>query len=153
MKGTVLIAEIAPSTTPLWALGLYLAFVVATAVGQIGLSYILGERHRKERATGIPYESGMVSTGGARLRFSAEFYLVAMLFVIFDLESVFLFAWAVTMREAGWFGYAEAVIFIGILVAALLYLWRVGALDLDVIGVRKQARAMREPGDMRAPVR
>jgi len=71
----------------------------------------------------------MVPTGSARLRFSADFYLVAMLFVIFDLESVFIIAWAVAARELRWLGYAAIVAFIGVLLVSLAYLWRVGALD------------------------
>jgi NADH-quinone oxidoreductase subunit A len=63
------------------------------------------------------------------VRFSAKFYLIAMFFVVFDLEAVFLFAWAVAVRETGWAGYAEALLFIMILLATLAYLWRVGALD------------------------
>lgn len=94
----------------------------------LGLSYVLGERH-KERETGDPYESGIKTTGSARLRFSAQFYLIAMFFVIFDLEAVFIIAWALGIRELGWAGYIEILIFIGILVAALVYLWRLGALD------------------------
>ena len=94
----------------------------------LGLSYVLGERHRG-MATGQQFESGIVSVGDARLRFSAKFYLVAMLFVIFDLEAVFIFAWAISFREVGWAGYVEVLIFIGILLGALAYLWRVGALD------------------------
>ena len=63
------------------------------------------------------------------MRFSAKFYLVAMFFVIFDLEAVFLFAWAVAVRETGWAGYVEVLLFITVLLATLAYLWRVGALD------------------------
>jgi NADH-quinone oxidoreductase subunit A len=63
------------------------------------------------------------------LRLSVNFYLVAVFFVIFDLESVFIFAWAICVREAGWAGYVEIVVFVGILLAALAYLWREGALD------------------------
>lgn len=91
----------------------------------ISLSYILGARHR-ERAIGEPYEAGIFSTGSARERLSADFYLVAMLFVIFDLETVFIFTWAVAFRELSWLGYIEVLIFIGILLAALIYLWREG---------------------------
>jgi NADH-quinone oxidoreductase subunit A len=112
----------------LWPLAVYFAAVVLTAGGMIGLSYVLGQRHR-EPATGEPYESGIVSTGGARLRLSVKYYLVAMFFVIFDLESVFLFAWAIAGREAGWTGYVEALVFIAVLAAALAYLWRLGALE------------------------
>ena len=105
----------------------YFAAVVALTGAMIGLSYVLGQRHA-ERATGEPYESGIVSTGSARVRLSAKFYLIAMFFVIFDLETAFVFAWALVVREAGWLGYAEVVVFIGVLMAALVYLWRLGAL-------------------------
>ncbi len=112
----------------LWAFGVYFALVFALVVAMLAVSYVLGQRHR-EAATDSPYESGIVSTGSAHLRLSAKFYLVAMFFVIFDLEAVFIFAWAVAGRELGWAGYWELLIFSGVLVAALVYLWRVGALD------------------------
>ncbi len=92
------------------------------------VSWLLGQRHHAPQ-TGAPYEAGIVSEGSARVRLSAKFYLVAMFFVIFDLEAVFLFSWAVAARELGWTGYWEVVIFAGVLVAALVYLWRIGALD------------------------
>jgi NADH-quinone oxidoreductase subunit A len=88
----------------------------------------LGQRH-SEPATGEPYEGGIVSEGSARVRFSARYYLVAMFFVVFDLEAVFLFAWAVAARELGWAGYFEVLLFVAVLVASLIYLWKVGALD------------------------
>ncbi|MGH9452798.1 MAG: NADH-quinone oxidoreductase subunit A [Terriglobia bacterium] len=97
----------------------------------LGLSYVLGQRH-DERATGQPYEGGIVSEGSAHVRFSLKFYLTAMFFVIFDLESVFIFSWAIAGRELGWAGYCELLVFIGILVASLAYLWRLGALDWNV---------------------
>lgn len=112
----------------LWPAGVYFILVVILAATMIAVSYLLGQRHR-DRATGSPFESGIVSEGSARVRFPTKFYLVAMFFVIFDLEAVFLFAWAVAARELGWPGYAEIVVFIGILIAALGYLWRVRALD------------------------
>jgi NADH-quinone oxidoreductase subunit A len=92
------------------------------------LSSVLGQRHQ-ERATGSPYECGILSEGSARIRLSAKLYLVAMFFVIFDLEAVIVLAWAVAGRELGWSGYCEILIFILVLLAALLYLWRLGALD------------------------
>ena len=118
---------------PLWPFILYFVFVIVLVAGMIGTSYVLGQRHR-QRATNIPYESGIRPTGSARLRYSAAFYLVAMFFVIFDLESIFIFAWAVAVKEVGWAGYAEILVFIGVLVAALVYLWRVGALDWGTTG-------------------
>ena len=112
----------------LWPLAVYFAAVVVVVTVMISLSYVLGERHR-EKQTGEPYESGIVSTGTARVRFDIKFYLMAMFFVIFDLEAVFIFAWAVSVRETGWAGYAEMLVFTGILAAALVYLWRLGALE------------------------
>src|SRR6266540_2573077 len=115
-------------STALWPLGVYFFAVVAIVAIMISLSYVLGERHR-EKQTNEPYESGIVSTGTARVRFDIKFYLIAMFFVIFDLEAVFIFAWAVSIRETGWTGYAEMLIFIGVLTAALIYVWRLGALE------------------------
>lgn len=115
-------------TVSLWPLVLYFAAVVGVVAAMLGLSYVLGQRHR-ERATLEPFESGVVPVGYARFRLSAKFYLVAMFFVIFDLEAVFIFAWAIAFRESGWAGYVEVLIFIAILVAALAYLWRQGALE------------------------
>ncbi|HKS74517.1 MAG TPA: NADH-quinone oxidoreductase subunit A [Terriglobales bacterium] len=112
----------------MWPLGVYFALVLLLVAGMLLVSYLLGQRHR-EPATGAPYEGGILSEGSARVRLSAKFYLIAMFFVIFDLEAVFLFAWAVAARALGWPAFWETVIFVGILVAALVYLWRVGALD------------------------
>ncbi len=114
--------------TPLWPLVVYFAAVLVVVAGMLVISYLLGQRHN-ERATGIPYESGMLPTGSARLRFDVKYYLVAMFFVIFDLETVFIVSWAIAFRELGWAGYIEILIFIGVLVAGLVYLWRLGALD------------------------
>lgn len=114
--------------TALWPLVVFLVSINGLAIFMLGISALLGERHR-ERATIEPYESGIVSTGSARVRFDAKFYLMAMFFVVFDLEAVFLFAYAVSFRETGWLGYTEMVIFVCILAAALFYLWRIGALE------------------------
>jgi NADH-quinone oxidoreductase subunit A len=116
------------NAAPLWPLGVYFAAVVLMVAAMIAVSYMLGERHR-EKQTAEPYESGIVSTGSARVRFDIKFYLIAMFFVIFDLEAVFIFAWAVSIRETGWTGYGEMLIFIGILAAALVYIWKLGALE------------------------
>jgi len=113
---------------PLWPLVVYFVAVLLVVGGMLGLSYVLGQRHM-ERATGETYESGIVSTGSARVRFDVKFYLIAMFFVIFDLEAMFVFAWAVALREVGWAGFATMVAFIAALVATLIYLWRSGALD------------------------
>jgi NADH-quinone oxidoreductase subunit A len=113
---------------PVWPLAVYFAAIVAIIATMLGLSYVLGQRHR-ERATVEPYESGIAATGTARVRFDIKFYLVAVFFLIFDLEAAFLYAWAVAVLETGWAGYIEVLIFTGVLAAALAYLWRLGALD------------------------
>jgi NADH-quinone oxidoreductase subunit A len=113
---------------PLWPLVLYFVAVVLLVTGMIVSSSLLGPR-QAQKATCEPFESGIVTVGYARFRFPAKFYLVAMFFVIFDLETVFIFAWAIAFRDVGWPGYIEVVIFVAILVAALVYLWRLGALD------------------------
>ena len=115
-------------TGNLWTLGVYFSVVLLLVAATLAVSYVLGQRH-DERATGQPYESGILSEGSARVPVSAKFYLVAMFFVIFDLEAVFIFAWAIAARELGWAGYREILVFIVILLAALAYLWRLGALD------------------------
>ena len=115
-------------TELIWPLGVYALAVLVIIAGMLALSWLVGERHSEE-ATAEPYESGVAPTGSARARFSAQFYLVAMFFVIFDLEVAFIFAWAVAAGELGWAGYLELCVFVGILLAALVYLWRVGALD------------------------
>jgi NADH-quinone oxidoreductase subunit A len=112
----------------LWPLGVYFILVILLVGAMLFISYLLGQRHQ-DRATGSPYEAGILSEGSARVRLSAKFYLVAVFFVIFDLESVFIVAWAVAGRELGWAGYWEMFIFVMILIAALVYLWRLGALD------------------------
>lgn len=113
---------------PLRSIPIYFVFAVALVGLMIGASYFLGQRHR-EPATDQPYESGVVSTGTARLRVNIQFYLVAVVFLIFDLETAFILAWAVAFKRLGWAGYIEIATFIGLLGAALLYLLRVGALD------------------------
>lgn len=114
--------------TQVWAFAAFALGVVGLACFMMGLSWVLGGR-ASGRAKHDPFESGVVSTGGARLRLSAKFYLVAMFFVIFDLEAVFLYAWAVTLRQVGWYGFIEAAIFIAVLLGGLVYLWRLGALE------------------------
>jgi NADH-quinone oxidoreductase subunit A len=111
-----------------WPLVVYFVFVVVLVAAVLGVSYLLGQKH-SEPATGEPYEGGIVSEGTARVRFSIRYAQVAMFFVVFDLETVFVFAWAGAARELGWAGYWALVLFVGTLAAALIYIWRVGAFD------------------------
>jgi len=126
------------STSPqdlstLWPILVYAAFVIFMAAAMIIISHLLGERHQ-ERLTGEPYESGVPVTSSARLRFTSQFYLIAMFFVIFDLDAAFIIAWAISFREVGWAGYIGIAVFIGILLALLIYEWRIGALNYGPVG-------------------
>ena len=114
--------------TNLLPLIIYFGAVLAVTGVMLGGAYFLGQRHRA-KAADEPFESGIVPAGDVHIRFSVQFYLLAIFFVIFDMESVFLFAWSVALREAGWSGFIEALIFIGILIATLIYLGAIGALD------------------------
>ena len=126
-----------------WAFAVFLLGVFGLIAFMLGLSSLLGSKawgHSKNE----PFESGMLPVGSARLRLSAKFYLVAMLFVIFDVEALFLFAWAVSVRESGWAGLIEATVFIAILLAGLVYLWRIGALDWAPQGRREPQAKLKQ---------
>lgn len=129
-------------TIPVWPFIAYGGIVLILVSLILGLSYVLGQRH-KDRATGEAYESGIVSTGSARLRFPSQFYLIAMLFVIFDIETVLIISWAIAYQEVGWAGFAGVSVFIFILLAVLIYEWRNGALDFGPDG-RKILRAYKK---------
>jgi NADH-quinone oxidoreductase subunit A len=131
------------SNPVMWPLAVFFILTLLFVMFILALSFILGQRHRS-RASDEIYECGLVSTGTARVRFAAKFYLMAMFFVIFDLESVFILVWSVGVRELGWIGYIEISIFIGILLAALFYLWRVGALEWRTVRQKKEAQKIRE---------
>lgn len=118
-----------------WSIAIYFFVILAVVTGMMTASYLLGERH-KGRTTAEPYESGIAPFGSARIRFDIKFYLVAVFFVIFDLEAVFIIAWAVSVRESGWPGFIEMSIFILILLAALIYIWLQGGLDWSSRGTR-----------------
>jgi NADH-quinone oxidoreductase subunit A len=120
-------AEIIPAANLLPLISYFAAVLVVTLI-MLGGAYFLGQRH-SAKAANETFESGIVSAGDVHIRFSVPFYRLAIFFVIFDMEAVFLFAWSVALREAGWAGCIEAAVFIAILIAALIYLWAVGALD------------------------
>src|ERR1017187_5037662 len=98
------------------------------AAGLITVSYLLGKR-LKNRVKDMPYESGIVPTGDARQRFSVKFYLVAMLFIVFDIEAIFLYPWAVVYRELLMPGFIEMLIFVILILSGFFYIWKKGALD------------------------
>lgn len=123
-----------------WSFAIFILAVLGVAGLMLGVSHLLGGRARGD-AKEDPFESGVVAVGASQMRFSAKFYLVAMFFVLFDLESVFLYAWAVSVRGAGWAGFIEAATFIVILLIGLVYIWRLGGLDWGPASrKRRQAR-------------
>lgn len=124
---------------PLWPLVAYFVAILILAAGMLGVSYVFGARPRPHPGA-EPYESGMLPTGTARVRFDVLFYLNAIFFVVFDLETMFIVAWAIAFRQAGWAGYIEILIFVVVLLAALVYLWRLGALDWRTPREKRMAR-------------
>jgi len=112
-----------------WPLVVYAGLVALVVGGMLGVSALLGERH-SQRATGEPYEAGVVPSSAGVDRSGVRFWRIALLFVVFDLEAMFLIAWAVAAREAGWTGYLGMLVFLVILAAALVYEWRSGGLEV-----------------------
>lgn len=126
-----------------WSLGVFLFFIAFICAFMVGLPVWLGGRYWG-RAKAEPFESGVVGAGDTRLRFSAKFYLVAMFFVIFDIEALFLYAWAVSVREAGWAGFTVVAVFVAELLVGLWYLHRIGALDWAPAQRRRHASHRQE---------
>ncbi len=117
-----------PTSPGFWSIAVYVVGTVSLCGIMLGLSALLGGTSGA-RARNEPFESGVVSASPERLRLSAKFYLVAVFFVIFDVEALFLYAWSISVRESGWAGFFEAFTFITILLVSLFYLARIGALD------------------------
>ena len=101
---------------------------MALAAGLLTVSFVLGKRVRN-RVKDMPYESGITPTGDARHRFSVKFYLVGMLFILFDIEAIFLYPWVVVYRDLKMFGFFEMLIFVGLVLCGFFYIWKKGALD------------------------
>src|SRR5579883_3353290 len=101
---------------------------IAVAGAMIGLSALLGRRVR-DPIKSMPYESGMKPVGTARERFSVKFYLVAMVFILFDIEAIFLYPWAVIYRELKLFAFFEMLLFVALVLIGFFYVWKKGALD------------------------
>lgn len=109
---------------------LAVAFAVAglLAAALVGLAAVLGPR-RPSAVKSSPFECGSDPIGPAHDRFGVKFYLIALLFIVFDIEAVFIYPWAVLLRDLGWAGYASMSIFAFTLVVGLAYVWKKGALD------------------------
>lgn len=104
------------------------AIAILVAAGLVAISMLLGKRVRN-RVKDSPYESGIAPTGTARERFSVKFYLVAIVFILFDIEAVFLYPWAVVYRELKLFGFVEMLLFVVLILSGFFYIWKKGALD------------------------
>lgn len=111
-------------------LPLLLHFGIATAIAAaiVILSWFIGQ-HKPTRAKMSPYECGMQPVGDARERFSVKFYMVAMLFILFDVEAVFLYPWAIILRELKMFGFWEMLVYMAVFLVGLFYVWKKGVLD------------------------
>ncbi len=123
----------------MWKLALLFFLIVFIVSSMICISFFLGERHHC-RATGEPYESGIPPTPMQRQQYAGQYFLIALFFVVFDIEVLFLTAWAIAVKAVGWTGFIEISIFIGVLLAALLFLWKEGALDWGTIAKLKQKK-------------
>ena len=100
--------------------------VIAAAL--VTLSFVIG-RKLKNKVKDMPYECGMVPIGDARSRFSVKFYLVGMLFILFDIEAIFLYPWAVVYKQLKMFGFFEMLLFVGLVLAGFFFIWKKGVLD------------------------
>ena len=118
-----------------------IVIAISVATGMIGLSAILGRRVR-DSVKSMPYESGMNPVGNARGRFSVKFYLVAMVFILFDIEAIFLYPWAVIYRQLRMFAFTEMLLFIVLVLCGFFYIWKKGVLDWSVDEQRKTSEGV-----------
>ena len=109
---------------------IFLIVGLTMGVALFVVGFVLGPRHPDSEKTS-PYECGFEAFEDARMKFDVRYYLVAILFIIFDLEIAFLFPWAVALREIGMFGFVAMLLFLGILVIGFIYEWRKGALQWE----------------------
>jgi NADH-quinone oxidoreductase subunit A len=116
-----------PWEAGLFSLALFVILVLSFIAAMLAVSAWIGEK-RYSREKMRPYECGVIPTGTARLRYPVPFYLVAIFFLLFDLEGVFIFSWAVAFRELGWQGWLEILFFIAMLLLGLVYIWNKGGL-------------------------
>ncbi|NWG06052.1 MAG: NADH-quinone oxidoreductase subunit A [Chloroflexi bacterium] len=112
------------------AIGLLIVLSTLVALIAIGLGYMFGPK-KESPAKSMPYESGMTPYGEGTRRMPVRFYLIAVLFILFDIEVVFFLPWAITFRQLGLFGLIEMVVFIGILLVGYVYAWKKGALEWE----------------------
>jgi NADH-quinone oxidoreductase subunit A len=116
---------------------------IAVAGGMIGISALLGHRVA-DTAKSTPYESGMKPVGTARERFSVSFYLVAMVFIVFDIEAIFLYPWATVYRDLGLFGFWEMLLFIALVLGGFFYIYKKGVLNWSIDQEKREQRGRSE---------
>ena len=109
---------------------IFMAVGIAIGLIPVAAGFLLGP-HKPDSEKNSPYECGFEAFEDTRMRFDVRYYLVAILFIIFDLEIAFLFPWAVVLEQIGWFGYIAMMIFLGILVIGFIYEWKQGALEWE----------------------
>jgi NADH-quinone oxidoreductase subunit A len=119
-----------------FSLAVYAILVAVFIASQLFLAAWVGEK-KKTAEKSRPYECGIIPTGSARFRYPVPFYLVAIFFLIFDVEGAFIFIWAVVYEDAGWAGYIQMSFFIILLLVGLFYIWKHGGLDWRVVNREK----------------
>jgi NADH-quinone oxidoreductase subunit A len=124
----------------------------ALAAGLIGASWVLGHKLRN-KVKDMPYESGMKPIGSAQERFSVKFYLVAMLFILFDIEAIFLYPWVVVFRDLKMFAFVEMFVFVMFILAGFFYIWRKGALDWSRPAATPRPSRLQPASELQPPVR
>ena len=111
-----------------WPVAVYGVFVVLLVAAIVVISFVAGQRHKSHNRD-VPYESGIEPTGSAQVTYGASYYLIAVFYLVFDVEAAIILGWVVAFHELGWQGYAVAMLFILTLVLGLVYVWKLGALD------------------------
>lgn len=112
-----------------WDLIVFITGMFLLCFSMLCCGYFLGGRSSGSYNKDLPFESGIASVGNARMKFSIKFYLIAMIFVIFDVEGIYIYIWSLSVREVGWTGFIEMIIFVFVLLSSLIYLMRVGAFN------------------------
>ena len=128
MQPIVSTGVLSPWEPGIFSLTIYVILILIFVASQLLIAVWIGERKKNVEKL-RPYESGIIPTGIARLRYPVPFYLVAIFFLIFDVEGAFIFAWAIAYGKLGWTGWMQISFFIVLLLLGLFYIWRKGGLD------------------------
>jgi NADH-quinone oxidoreductase subunit A len=128
MQPIVTSGILSPWEPGIFSLAIFVVLILIFVASQLFVAAWLGEKKKSVEKL-RPYESGIIPTGDARLRYPVPFYLVAIFFLIFDVEGAFIFAWAIARGELGWAGWLQITFFIVVLLLGLFYIWRKGGLD------------------------